>query len=359
MARQHVHNRRAGSGNTGASWISYSDIMAALLLVFVLFLVYNLYIYNSAMEAKQLELDTQRIKLDEQAALLDEQQGILIIQQGKLEEAQTELEDAKVALDAKETELQNQTIILIGQQKELEDAKATLAVKETDLANMQALLAARETALNAATELITAQQEAMAAQTQQLDSLVGVRTQIIQELSAALSRSGLKADVDPATGDIVLESSVFFDSGKNTIKDEGKVMLDRFLPVYLGVLLRPEYADYLGEIIIEGHTDSDGTFINNLELSQNRALSVAKYCLNSNKLTWQQRQKLQTILTAKGRSSSDLIYFANGQENKDASRRVEFKFSLRDADMINQIHDILNMTDPSVLNQLGIGGRNP
>ena len=36
-------------------------------------------------------------------------------------------------------------------------------------------------------------------------------------------------------------------------------MLQQFLPVYLDVLLREEYADYLGEVIIEGHTDSDGT----------------------------------------------------------------------------------------------------
>ena len=34
MARQRIHNRRAGRGSsgTGASWISYSDMMAALLL---------------------------------------------------------------------------------------------------------------------------------------------------------------------------------------------------------------------------------------------------------------------------------------------------------------------------------------
>ena len=40
MARQRVHNRRAGRGSAGggASWISYSDMMAALLLVFVLIL---------------------------------------------------------------------------------------------------------------------------------------------------------------------------------------------------------------------------------------------------------------------------------------------------------------------------------
>ena len=78
MARQHVHNRRAGhGGGSGASWISYSDIMAALVLVFVLFLVYNLYQYNQT-----LQLKTQQ--LADQQALLNEQEGLIIIQQSAL-----------------------------------------------------------------------------------------------------------------------------------------------------------------------------------------------------------------------------------------------------------------------------------
>lgn len=40
MARQRIHNSRAGhGGNSGASWISYSDLMCALLLMFVLMLL--------------------------------------------------------------------------------------------------------------------------------------------------------------------------------------------------------------------------------------------------------------------------------------------------------------------------------
>ena len=68
MARQRIHNRRAGrgSGGTGASWISYSDMMAALLLIFVLILTYSLYQYFTMLEAKTKELNAQQLVLDQQ-----------------------------------------------------------------------------------------------------------------------------------------------------------------------------------------------------------------------------------------------------------------------------------------------------
>ena len=43
MARQRIHNRRASRGAQGGfSWISYSDMMAALILIFVLILTYKI-----------------------------------------------------------------------------------------------------------------------------------------------------------------------------------------------------------------------------------------------------------------------------------------------------------------------------
>ena len=134
---------------------------------------------------------------------------------------------------------------------------------------------------------------------------------------------------------------MLFETGSATIRPEGQELLNSFIPVYLDVLLRPEYADYLGEIIIEGHTDTDGTYESNLKLSQNRALQVALYCLNMSSLTAAQKAKLQEIMTATGRSESDPMY-VNGVEDKDASRRVEFKFSLKDAEMIDEMNRILS-----------------
>ena len=69
---------------------------------------------------------------------------------------------------------------------------------------------------------------------------------------------------------------------------------------------------------------------------------MALYCLNMPSLSHAQKLKLQQILTAKGRSYSDLVYDKYGVEDADASRRVEFKFSLKDADMIREMNRILS-----------------
>ena len=139
MARQRIHNRRAGrgSGGTGASWISYSDMMAALLLIFVLILTYSLYQYFTMLETKTKELNDQQIVLDQQAIdlrlardELDEKEATLVIIQGnlddlkvKLDEQEKSLADLKIVLSAKEADLEAATLQL----QEQKDLLATQA----------------------------------------------------------------------------------------------------------------------------------------------------------------------------------------------------------------------------------------
>ena len=324
MARQRIHNQRASRGGQGgASWISYSDMMAALLLIFVLILTYSLYQYFTMLETKTKELDTEREKVLVQEAALK-------IMSDELDEKEQTLIIIRADLDSKEEELNAANLILISKEEELEELQNALIIKQGDL--------------DKATARLEEQQLLLSSQARRIDDLVGIRTAMIRELSSALSRANLKATVDANNGDIVLDSSVFFESGKYTIKQEGQDLLNRFVPVYLNVLLRDEYSDYLGEIIIEGHTDSQGSYETNLKLSQDRALQVALYCLNMPSLTKAQKTRLQQILTAKGRSYSDLIY-VNGIEDADASRRVEFKFSLKDAEMIDEMNRILSQQE--------------
>ena len=323
MARQRIHNRRAsrGSAGGGASWISYSDMMAALLLIFVLILSYSLYQYFSMLETKTRELDAQAVQLNLAQDELAEKEKTLII-------IQADLDTLRDTLTAKEEELDAANLILINKEEELKNLQSVLALKQADL--------------DAATAKLEEQQLALTAQVRRIDDLIGIRTVMIQDLSTSLAAANLKATVDPNNGDIILDSTVFFDTAKSTIKEEGQELLNSFIPVYLDVLLREEYADYLGEIIIEGHTDSSGSYNTNLKLSQDRALQVALYCLNMPSLTSAQKHRLQQILTAKGRSYADLVYNADGTENAEASRRVEFKFSLKDTEMIEEMNRILS-----------------
>ena len=70
---------------------------------------------------------------------------------------------------------------------------------------------------------------------------------------------------------------------------------------------------------------------------------MATYCLSGEltELTGSEKELLQTIITANGRSFSDPVYAADGSVDMEASRRVVFKFRMKDSEMIDQMSEIL------------------
>ena len=344
MARQRIHNSRAGhgGGNSGASWISYSDMMAALLLVFVLILSISLHQYFTMLETKTAELDQQKLLITDQQLKLDEQTLQIAAQQVTMDHQNAQIAVIMTQLDEQQSALEEAYIILGDNQAKLQEAQSALAGKEAQLIILQQNLANKENELNAAIQVLNAQQAALASKTDEIEDMVGMKTEIIAELSASLSRANLSAAVDKNSGDIVLDSAVLFKTGSSDIMADGKYLLNRFIPVYLEVLLRPEYSDYLGQIVIEGHTDDVGTWENNMKLSQERAYEVMMYVLSMYRDGTVEKQLLQQLLTATGRSETDLIYFPGTKVvDQDSSRRVEFKFSLKDAEMIEEMNRLL------------------
>ncbi len=192
--------------------------------------------------------------------------------------------------------------------------------------------------------VIEEQQELLEEQQKELDRIAGIRSDLVAALREEFEGSDLNVSVDEKTGAITLDASILFDVDDSELKEEGEEFLKEFLPKYCSVLLSEEYSEYVSEIIIEGHTDTNGTYIYNLELSQQRAFSVAKYCLdtNSNILGSDEMEVLRGVLTANGKSYSNPIYNDDGTVDLDASRRVEFKFRLQDEEMIDEMMDILN-----------------
>lgn len=254
-------------------WQSYSDMMAALLLVFVLIIAVSISYTKSVYEEKQAEVEKRNQEITEYKEILD--------------------------------------------QKQEEIEKQQKALRE--------------------------QQEAFDYQQEQIDSILGIRTTLITSLKNEFENTDMNINVDPESGAISFDSSILFDTDRSDLKESGKKFLDEFFPMYFEVILGDELRQYVAEVIIEGHTDNRGTYLYNLDLSQKRALGVAKYCLNerSGMFDADTLEEIKSLVTANGRSFYELKYKEDGSVDLDASRRVEIKFRLREDDMIKQMMEIL------------------
>ena len=361
MSRYSRRSRARQNGEKNSFWLSFSDLMSALVLVIILVLFYILYQYflmhddyeerrdqmvvlqasleqseadiaaqQAALTAAQDDLTAAQSELDEKTAALNSAQDELTAAQDELTTAQNDLIAAQDELTAAQEDLAVQQMLLEAAQaaadktqEELDAQEAQLQQTLTQLDEQQAQLETQQSQMSAQQSQIAAQQSQLEQQQKQIEDLVGVRTQIIADLSSALREANISATVDPTSGAIALASDVLFATGESELTEAGRGRIDAFLPVYLDVLFSEEYRGYVSEIIIEGHTDSVGSYISNLLLSQQRAYSVASYVLADGYpyISEETRAHLRQVTTANGRSESDLIYAAEGTEDQPAPAR--------------------------------------
>lgn len=178
---------------------------------------------------------------------------------------------------------------------------------------------------------------------QRINEVVGIRRKIIEDLKKQFSNSDLKIRIDPQTGAIAFSSGILFDFNCYEISKNGKASLKKFIPEYMAVLLSHSNRNNISQIIVEGHTDNVGEYLNNLELSQKRAFAVTTYILGDEFPNFKSKEELKNYITSNGRSFSQLIY-SGGKVDCDASRRVEFKFRLKEDEMIKEMESILKGT---------------
>lgn len=306
MISRRKRTRQGGEG--GGHWICFSDLMSSLVMVFIMVMLFSMYQYYDM-------FDTKTEELLKQSQLLDSKQA--------------ELDSAQAELTAAEKNLALKEALALAQQSTLDELKAQLAAQQSELDVAQ-------NALNSALANLDDQ-------TTKLNALVGVRSQIIAELSDALASANLEANIDEETGDITFSSGIYFDFGSAELKSEGMSSLNEFIPLYFNVLLTDKYRNYLSEVVIEGHADTNGDYMTNLDLSQRRAYAVLSYLLSDGYpyLTSAQKETLRSITTANGRSYSNPVYREDGTVDMDASRRVEFKFRLKDTEMISEMKKLL------------------
>lgn len=127
---------------------------------------------------------------------------------------------------------------------------------------------------------------------------------------------------------------ILFEQGRATLRPAFRDVLNSFLPRYAAILA--EFGGTIEEVRIEGHTSSEWTgvgnpaeaYANNMALSQERTRAVLQHWLSlpatPERVVW-----LRRIATANGLASSRPILRQDGTEDRDRSRRVEFRVTTR------------------------------
>lgn len=174
-----------------------------------------------------------------------------------------------------------------------------------------------------------------------------LRTQLYQDLVNEFEPDleAWGAQINPDLSIRFGRPELIFDKGENELKAEFEAILEDFFPRYLSIIASDKYREDIAEVRIEGHTSSgwvsrgdDDAYILNMGLSQERTRSTLEFLLG---LPAVQAEKiwLKEHMTANGLSSSKPVLSADGTEDSERSRRVEFRLR---TDAESRIATILN-----------------
>ena len=354
---------KQGTNEEQNFWVSYADLMAGLLFVFILVLGAILIKYitiqdnlsgqNDLVDSLNLELSTVKKSLDKEK---ENNKNILIL----LEKTNNTLTNTKANLVDVGIALKNESDILKDTDSSLKKSKIKISKledlivnyklqddsKTKIITNLKNKVIDKSNTISLGNKETTRLESIILIQERKHKSLIsefniakskiktltGIRVKVIRELKQKLGNS---INIDNKSGAIRFYSNILFDQGKFKLKAKSKKILSKTLKKYIKTILyNQNIRKHIDKIIIEGHTNTDGSYLHNLELSQKRALEVMKF-LYSIKGT--NKKLLEKYVSASGRSYSNIIKKKNKKENKNASRRIEIKFQLKNEQSIKQL----------------------
>jgi chemotaxis protein MotB len=152
-----------------------------------------------------------------------------------------------------------------------------------------------------------------------------------------LEGTGTVVRLDSATNTLALDAEVLFAYGSSRLRPQAAQAIHdittRFIPE---VLRNPAVDTMLHEIAIIGHTDTVGSYMSNLQLSQDRAYSVMQAMVYA--ADDKQASRLRKLLVASGRSKMEPVYL-EGAISDSLSRRIEIQFRTRNDLLLKQIFE--------------------
>ncbi len=369
-------------------WISYADLMAGLLFVFILvvgaIVVRYVYVQQDLEKKRQaLGLSAQALKtknkklqqlhqqlrqrsealtrvrkekerlsqkLTLSAGELAKLKALLLEEDEAGRRMQTDLQRLRNDLNATEHVVASQRSQIASLEEKLTHTESMLQTErirastlEQNLSGLQNVMLLKEEEIAALGKKLLEQSAARQKLVDELNitkarikNLTGIRIKVISRLREKLGES---IEIDPKSGALRFASNILFDEGAYRLKPGAKKQLKAVLKKYIQtLLLDDEIRSYIDGITIEGHTNTSGSYLYNLALSQKRALEVMKFLYQSDP---DNRELYSRYLSASGRSYADLIYDENGNEDKEASRRIEIKFRIKNEKAVKELEKFL------------------
>ena len=290
-------------------WMAISDLMSGLMLIFLLIAISFMYQVQKDKEKVVLEKQYLEEIIKENEAYKDKDKEKIILEKKDLEKI---IEENKV--------YQNKIVI---EKQHLEKVLKENKLYKSKLEQISKKFASVESSLNEAFLEEFSQEE-------------------LEKWNVEILKDNTIRFKSP---------DILFKKGKSDLSMVFNYVLEDFFPRYIKVLTNKKFINHIEEIRIEGHTSSHwnsskrDSYKKNLKLSQERARNVLNFVINRSevisKFNW-----LTSVFRANGLSSSQLIYDDKGQEDIDASRRVEFRVMTKSREALRKLEQLrLDMRD--------------
>lgn len=118
-------------------------------------------------------------------------------------------------------------------------------------------------------------------------------------------------------GVLSLKETFLFEPDSSKLSSKGKADLKKAIDAYVKAISTDDGILLIKKIIVEGHTDNDGSREYNQKLSEERAKTVMNYCIQLHPI-------LKGVMEAKGCAYDNPVKKSDGTIDKEASRRVCF-----------------------------------
>ena len=149
---------------------------------------------------------------------------------------------------------------------------------------------------------------------------LNAKKKLAENIKSKFAQNGVKAEVDPNTGDVLLSfGDQYFDSGRATLKNGMRKVLEQAMPLYANSLFEnAKISEKIQSVEIVGFASPTykGRFVDptslskedraavdyNLDLSYSRAKAIFSHVFDKNKMEFKHQQKLLPLVKVTGRS---------------------------------------------------------